>query len=294
MADDIVSLSGEGLKFGRFPAIGEQLVGNGSGFTFTTFPVIWGNPIEFTNPIKVDGTIKADGQIWSTVTGFKFPDNTIQTTAASGYTPPSVANNTIISNVSGSSAAAAANTLTQVLDATAGNAQGSILYRSASAWTPLAPGTAGQVLTTQGSSADPTWTSQGWVRIVRTTTQTITGSEYVNDNQLQFSVAANKVYDFRFALFVQAPSTGGVYLAVNGPASPSLLRVGPQGAALAISAYDTTIVDGTSPSNNLSLGIIGTLATGSNGGTFAVRWKVTSGTSAVVMNGSWLEWALVG
>jgi hypothetical protein len=289
MADDIVSLSGEGLKFGRSPATGEQLVGNAfNSFTYTTFPVTWGNPTEFQYPIKVNG------QIWSTATGFKFPDGTTQSSAATTYSPPTYLNNRIVSNVSGATAAPSGNTLTQVLDSTAGSAQGSILYRNASTWTPLAPGTAGQVLTTQGASADPTWTSQGWIRLVKTTTQTIAGAAYVDDTQLQFSVVANKVYAFRFALFVQAPSLGAVSLAVNGPASPSLLRVGPQGTALAVSAYDTVIVNGNSPSNNLSMGVIGTLATGSNGGAFAVRWQVTSSTNAVVMNGSWLEWALVG
>jgi hypothetical protein len=35
--------------------------------------------------------------------------------------------------------------------------QGSILYRGASGWTALAPGTAGLKLTTNGAGADPTW-----------------------------------------------------------------------------------------------------------------------------------------
>ena len=45
------------------------------------------------------------------------------------------------------------------LDTAFGSAQGSILYRGASAWTTLTPGTAGQVLTTNGNSANPTWTA---------------------------------------------------------------------------------------------------------------------------------------
>lgn len=38
-------------------------------------------------------------------------------------------------------------------------AQGTLLYAGASGWTTLAPGTSGQVLTTQGASANPIWTS---------------------------------------------------------------------------------------------------------------------------------------
>ena len=38
--------------------------------------------------------------------------------------------------------------------------QGSVLYRGASAWSALAPGTAGYVLQTGGASADPSWVAQ--------------------------------------------------------------------------------------------------------------------------------------
>jgi hypothetical protein len=41
--------------------------------------------------------------------------------------------------------------------------QGTILYRGASAWTALAPGTSGYFLKTQGASADPVWGATGGV-----------------------------------------------------------------------------------------------------------------------------------
>lgn len=44
-----------------------------------------------------------------------------------------------------------------VLDKVFGSTQGSILYRGASAWSLLAPGTDGQVLTTKGAGANPEW-----------------------------------------------------------------------------------------------------------------------------------------
>jgi len=43
------------------------------------------------------------------------------------------------------------------------SAQGTILYRGASTWTALAPGTSGYVLKTQGASADPLWGAIGGV-----------------------------------------------------------------------------------------------------------------------------------
>jgi hypothetical protein len=52
-------------------------------------------------------------------------------------------------------------TLSEVLDLVGSAAQGDILYRGASAWTRLGAGTAGQVLQTQGASANPTWANGG-------------------------------------------------------------------------------------------------------------------------------------
>jgi hypothetical protein len=44
-----------------------------------------------------------------------------------------------------------------VLDSTFGNTQGSVIYRGASSWTAVLPGTSGQFLKTQGASASPVW-----------------------------------------------------------------------------------------------------------------------------------------
>lgn len=49
--------------------------------------------------------------------------------------------------------------LSQAVDAAFGNTRGSVLYRGATNWTTLTPGTAGFVLTTGGSGADPSWTA---------------------------------------------------------------------------------------------------------------------------------------
>jgi hypothetical protein len=49
-------------------------------------------------------------------------------------------------------------TLTQILDFLS-STQGAVLYRGASAWAGLAPGTSGQYLTTNGAAANPSWTT---------------------------------------------------------------------------------------------------------------------------------------
>jgi hypothetical protein len=62
---------------------------------------------------------------------------------------------------SGSVAAAQMSTnLSAAVDSAFGSTQGSILYRGASGWVALAPGTAGQVLSTNGAGANPSWVPQ--------------------------------------------------------------------------------------------------------------------------------------
>lgn len=51
--------------------------------------------------------------------------------------------------------------LSALIDAVFGSAQGDILYRGASAWVPLTPGTNGYFLQTGGASANPSWAPVG-------------------------------------------------------------------------------------------------------------------------------------
>jgi hypothetical protein len=60
-------------------------------------------------------------------------------------------------NISGASAVPVGTTLSAYLDAALSAVQGTVLYRSGSAWSALAPGTAGQVLQTGGAAANPAW-----------------------------------------------------------------------------------------------------------------------------------------
>ena len=54
--------------------------------------------------------------------------------------PPTIASNTIVSNISGQTAAPAANTLTQLLDAILGAQPGAIIMRHGASWQALAAG----------------------------------------------------------------------------------------------------------------------------------------------------------
>ena len=69
----------------------------------------------------------------------------------------SISNNTILANVSGVSAAPTPNSLSAIMDSAFTSTQGAILYRGASNWVALSPGTNGQVLQTGGPSANLSW-----------------------------------------------------------------------------------------------------------------------------------------
>ena len=84
--------------------------------------------------------------------------------------------NTVFGNNTSSTAAPAFNTVSSFLDNAFSNTQGAVLYRGASGWSALAPGTSGQFLTTGGSAANPSWTtgsSSGVTSITGTTNQVI-------------------------------------------------------------------------------------------------------------------------
>lgn len=70
-----------------------------------------------------------------------------------------IATGTFLGNISGSPADPTAITLSNYIDTVIGNTQGSLLYRNNAAWTTLPAGVSGQYLTTQGSAANPQWTS---------------------------------------------------------------------------------------------------------------------------------------
>jgi hypothetical protein len=63
----------------------------------------------------------------------------------------------LLANTSGSSAAPVPISVTLLFDAVFGATQGSVLYRSATTWVLLVPGTPGQFLATGGAAANPSW-----------------------------------------------------------------------------------------------------------------------------------------
>ena len=75
------------------------------------------------------------------------------------FTLTPIANNTLLGNTTGSSASPVSTTLSSIMDATLGNQQGDVVYRTGSIWTTLTPGAAGQLLATGGVGSNPYWAS---------------------------------------------------------------------------------------------------------------------------------------
>jgi hypothetical protein len=78
-------------------------------------------------------------------------------TAAGTISFAQTANGTLLANISGAAAAPVPSTLSLIFDSVLSSTQGAVLYRGASAWAALTPGTSGQFLQTGGTGANPSW-----------------------------------------------------------------------------------------------------------------------------------------
>lgn len=78
-------------------------------------------------------------------------------TSAGTLSLATIADDTIMANISGGTAAPAATTLSGLLDSILGSGRGQIIYRGGSTWSALSPGSNGYYLQTRGAGADPQW-----------------------------------------------------------------------------------------------------------------------------------------
>lgn len=85
----------------------------------------------------------------------------------------------MFANISGATAEPVGTSLSAYLDSALSPTQGTILYRSGTVWTALAPGTAGQMLATGGASANPAWAAAR--SAARMQAQWVSGAVVAND-----------------------------------------------------------------------------------------------------------------
>jgi len=103
---------------------------------------------------------------------------------------------TVKANITGGSAAPTDQTVSALLDASFSSARGTMLFRGASAWSALAPGTASQLLQTNGAGADPSWTSSvsGYVptgRIITAGTGLTGGGDLTTNRTIALASVSN-------------------------------------------------------------------------------------------------------
>lgn len=168
-----------------------------------------------------------------------------------------------------------------------------LLGNGTSALQVVAPGASGNVLTSNGTTWESAAPTVQWTRVVKTSDQTYSSTSFADDNELQFSVSANKVYIYRAVVFLLTANSGGMKYAVNGPASPNYVRLG--GPTAFVTAYNTNIDALTLSNINYITIQNGVISNGSNAGTVVVRWAQNSGPSGTltIYAGSWIEWAEV-
>ncbi len=140
---------------------------------------------------------------------------TSHTHAVSGITGVTAAR--VIGSVAGGVAAEL--TASQVLDLI-GSTRGSLIYRGASAWGLLGQGTAGQVLTSGGAGADPTWSNVDQVVMLGSdiTNNNAVANTIANVTGLSFQVVNGGTYWFEFTIhYTAALTTTGSRWSITGP-----------------------------------------------------------------------------
>jgi hypothetical protein len=181
------------ISLSQLPTAGNNtVIGNNSGGTAAAFPITASNVLDMINNVQGDvlyrgasgWTVLApgtSGQVlttagasanptWTTVTGTGtvtsvatnngITGGTITTTGTIGLATISTGN--VLAYTSGGTGVPVATAPTAVLDVI-GSTEGDILYRGASTWSVLGPGTNGQVLQTQGAGSTPQWANAGSV-----------------------------------------------------------------------------------------------------------------------------------
>jgi hypothetical protein len=134
-------------------------------------------------------TTAASGSVTSVGSGSGLTGGPI--TSSGSLSLAAIADGRVLANTSGGSAVPVATTPSTVLDVI-GSTQGDILYRSATGWAVLAPGTSGQVLQTGGASANPSWTSAAGGSVTSVASGTgLTGGPITSSGTLALAAIAN-------------------------------------------------------------------------------------------------------
>lgn len=195
---------------------------------------------------------------------------------------------------------------TQILD-WIGSTRGQILYRDASNWAVLSPGTSGQFLQTQGAGANPQWATPAppagqWTKVTKPSdTNRINTTTSTNDPDLQFTATANTNYNIRGCIWYNTNANGDFRIQLAGPGSPDHVRVTwyrilPTRTVFVTSvangySSDVTLIDTTGGNGYVEFEAVVDL--GASGGTIAIAWAqgtLDAVNNTTVLRGSYIEY----
>lgn len=147
--------------------------------------------------------------------------------------------------------------------------------------------------------------AQRWRTNLKSADEAVTEDTTLSDDDtLKFGVQANKTYVFCAEIFYATPTAADFKYDVNGPSSPTLVRIETQsrapGAVAIVASGQTAFGFGPNSITETSgttgwVGISGTIQNGDNAGTVSIRWaQNTSNASATTVRaGSFLKYAVI-
>jgi trimeric autotransporter adhesin len=269
------------------------LLGNPTGSSAAPSEITLGATLAFSGSALQTGALSGD--VTTSANSFV---TTIANSAVTNAKMANMANNTVKGNNSGGSAAPSDLTASNVLDMI-GTVQGDVLYRNASTWVVLAPGTSGQVLTTGGAAANPSWTTNG--------SGTVTSVTFTGDGTLLSSTPSSAVTSSGTLTATLANASGGTVFgrSAGTTGAPSYTSTPVLGINASVagtlglangSASGTTITLqnlGNTTAYNFNLpttaGTAGQVLTSQAGGSTSMTWTTpTTGTVTSVATGSGL------
>lgn len=179
------------------------------------------------------------------------------------------------------------------------NVQGSILYRGAAAWAALAPGTAGRFLTTNGASADPSWTAASaltWTDVVATNDTNVANTTLAAASGLSFSVSAGSYYSFEFGVIMSVVSGSGLKIAISTPNGSLRWAPGNNNTVGGTTSNASVIVIPTSvaAASTFAATILGYFSCTSQG-TVQLQFaqQAAQASAVTIYKGSWLRYRTV-
>ena len=186
-----------------------------------------------------------------------------------------IASGNVLGNSSAGSNEPTSATLTSLLDRNFSGTQGSVLYRGNAGWSALGPGTSGQVLQTQGASANPAWATISGAGTVTSisTNNGITGGTITTSGTIGLAnigggqVLANATSSTGSPMGTSAPVLG-----VNASAAGTIGLANGGGSGATVTIQNPSATSAYNFNLPATAGTTGQVLTSAGGGSSPMTW----------------------